>query len=259
MSSKLDQILAQSLDATAPPDLGRDVLRFVAETSRILADVPRIDLAATRGGLCSLRLGRGHSEATDATARRICEQARAELDEFFAGERSFFAVPVDLGAIPAFQRSVLEVAQQIPSGEVRSYQWIATRIRRPGAARAVGTALGRNPVPLIVPCHRVLRSDGSLGGYALGVERKRQLLLLESALFAFVGDARAQIVCRTGCARERVLSEDRRIAFASLGEARAAGYEACLCTAGLDAVPGRRSGAKAPAYPAPSGSRFRRG
>lgn len=88
-------------------------------------------------------------------------------------------VSVDLRRSSGFQSDVLGAAREIPAGETRSYAWIATRIGRPGAARAVGRALGTNPVPIVVPCHRVVRGDGDLGGYIFGLEMKEELLRRE--------------------------------------------------------------------------------
>ncbi len=104
-----------------------------------------------------------------------------QLDEYFAGERSAFDVEIDLSRLSSFQRSVLEATCQIPYGMVLSYKEVAERIGKPGAARAVGTALGNNPIGIIVPCHRVIASDGTIGGYsgAGGVASKRRLLELE--------------------------------------------------------------------------------
>ena len=94
------------------------------------------------------------------------------------------AVPIDLSGIGEFQRSVLATCSTIRPGSVRSYGWIAETIDKPGAVRAVGTALGRNPIPLLVPCHRVVRSDGSIGNYAFGAEMKHDLLVREGAILA---------------------------------------------------------------------------
>lgn len=91
-------------------------------------------------------------------------------------------VPVDLRGIATFQRSVLDACRGIGAGTVRSYGWLAEKLQNPGAVRAVGTALGRNPIPLIVPCHRVVRSDGAVGNYAFGPDMKRQLLIREGAI-----------------------------------------------------------------------------
>jgi O-6-methylguanine DNA methyltransferase len=143
------------------------------------------------------------------------------------GLRSFFTVPVDLSAVAPFQRSVLDATATIPFGEVRSYRWIAERIGSAKAVRAVGTALGHNPVSIVVPCHRVLRTDGSLGGYALGLELKTRLLGLERETPALVGTDITRTVCRHGCSDEQRFSERHRVVFSSLREARAAGYRAC--------------------------------
>ena len=104
----------------------------------------------------------------------------ALLRAFFVDFKSFRG-PVDLSLVGPFQRRVLEQLRRIPRGEVRTYRDIAREIGQPGATRAVGTACARNPVPLIVPCHRVVRSDGTLGGYSLrgGIALKQQLLVRE--------------------------------------------------------------------------------
>lgn len=91
-------------------------------------------------------------------------------------------VPVDLRGLGDFQRSVLTACATIPAGTVRSYGWIADEIHNPGAVRAVGTALGTNPIPLLIPCHRVVRSDGSVGNYAYGPDMKHELLVREGAI-----------------------------------------------------------------------------
>jgi methylated-DNA-[protein]-cysteine S-methyltransferase len=114
-----------------------------------------------------------------AIARRRETAACKELHAYFNGQLRSFSSPCDLSGLSPFTRAVLRMATKIPYGEVRSYQWVAQRLRKPKAARAVGNALARNPIPVIIPCHRVVRSDGSLGGYALGLEWKRRLLELE--------------------------------------------------------------------------------
>ena len=102
------------------------------------------------------------------------------LDLYFAGGPIDFAeIPVQLEGSTDFQQHVWNAIQQIPYGEVRTYQWIADRIGSPKSARAVGSATGANPVSILIPCHRVVRSNGGLGGYGGGLERKRQLLALE--------------------------------------------------------------------------------
>ncbi|MDJ0954757.1 MAG: methylated-DNA--[protein]-cysteine S-methyltransferase [Acidimicrobiia bacterium] len=93
-------------------------------------------------------------------------------------------LPIDYSGIAPFQVSVLRTCASIPPGVVRPYGWIADEIHNPGSVRAVGTALGRNPIPLLVPCHRVVRSDGSVGNYAFGPDIKHQLLVREGAILA---------------------------------------------------------------------------
>lgn len=102
----------------------------------------------------------------------------SQLKEYFAGQRTDFDVPVTLAGTP-FQRTVWAALREIPYGETRSYGQLAQRIGRPGAARAIGLANGRNPIGIIVPCHRVVGANGSLTGYGGGLERKQYLLDFE--------------------------------------------------------------------------------
>ncbi len=99
---------------------------------------------------------------------------------YYSGHKVDFPDMLDLSAATPFQREVWEATRLIPYGETRSYKWVAERIKKPGAARAVGQALGRNPLPVIIPCHRVLASNGGLGGFNGGLEMKRFLLHLEA-------------------------------------------------------------------------------
>lgn len=102
------------------------------------------------------------------------------LDTYFAGGAINFAeIPVQIAYGTEFQQQVWKAIQQIPHGEVRSYQWIADEIGRPKSARSIGNAVGANPVSILIPCHRVIRSNGALGGYGGGLDRKRHLLALE--------------------------------------------------------------------------------
>jgi methylated-DNA-[protein]-cysteine S-methyltransferase len=130
-----------------------------------------------RGKRGAVRSGRGDE---GALARHWKTVVRRKLNAYFSRRLRSFAVPCDLRGLPPFTRAVLKTTAKIPYGEVRSYGWVAERLGRPGAARAVGNALARNPIPIIIPCHRVIRSDRSLGGYALGLNWKRALLGLES-------------------------------------------------------------------------------
>ena len=110
------------------------------------------------------------------------EGTRRELDEYFSGGRRRFDLKLDRALIGPFSRRVLGATARIPYGRVLSYQDVAARAGSPRGSRAAGNALGSNPIPIVIPCHRVLRSGGALGGYGGGLERKRWLLQLEGAL-----------------------------------------------------------------------------
>jgi len=123
---------------------------------------------------------------TAAPAVRAPERVSAparQVQEYLAGERAAFDLPVDLSSMTAFQRRVLAAACRVPRGQVTTYAQLARRIGRPKAARAVGQALGSNPVPIVIPCHRIIGSDGSLHGYSGGggIKTKAVLLQLEGA------------------------------------------------------------------------------
>jgi methylated-DNA-[protein]-cysteine S-methyltransferase len=113
---------------------------------------------------------------------RATDRSRRELEEYFAGERARFDLPIDHRLVGPFAWEVLRGVRRVPFGRTTTYGELAERIGRPRAARAVGNALGSNPIPIVVPCHRVLRSGGLLGGYAGGLDRKRVLLRLEGSL-----------------------------------------------------------------------------
>jgi methylated-DNA-[protein]-cysteine S-methyltransferase len=151
-------------------------------------------------------------------------------------------VAVDLGALSEFQRSVLTVTRTIPRGEVRSYGWVAREVGSPGAVRAVGSALARNPVPLVIPCHRVVQGDWRLGRYSCGgTETKRRLLAAEGVDAVeldelarrgvrFEGSRTTRIFCVPTCRQARRITAAHRVAFGSERQAREAGYRPCrLC------------------------------
>ncbi len=133
-------------------------------------------------------------------AYEFLEEARRELQSYFRGSRFPFNVPCDLqGRGGSFQEEVWEALRKIPYGEVRTYGDLASRIGRPGAARAVGGAVGRNPIPIIVPCHRVVGADGSLTGFSSGLRLKAILLEHEGVVLS--GDsplARRRVLCTLG-------------------------------------------------------------
>ncbi len=140
-------------------------------------------------GVCDIAIGETSEQRYRARLRRWASDARRdpravaaalrELAAYFAGGRKRFSVPVDLSRTTAFTTRVLQAARQIPFGQVTSYGEIAVRIGDPRSGRAVGGALGRNPVPIIVPCHRVVTRGRQLGGYSGGLATKRALLQLE--------------------------------------------------------------------------------
>ena len=113
---------------------------------------------------------------------RATEPIRKELDEYFEGKRRRFDIRVDLSPVHGFRRKVLEHTARIPYGSVSTYTEVAAKAGSPRGMRAAGNALGSNPVPIVVPCHRVLRTGGALGGYTGGLDRKVTLLRLEGVL-----------------------------------------------------------------------------
>ena len=127
------------------------------------------------------------ARVAEAVSPRILEAparldpARRELDDYFARRRRGFTLAIDWALIHGFARAVLERTAAIPYGEARSYAEISAEAGSPRGARATGNALGGNPIPIVIPCHRVLRSGGALGGYTGGLDRKRFLLELESS------------------------------------------------------------------------------
>jgi methylated-DNA-[protein]-cysteine S-methyltransferase len=110
------------------------------------------------------------------------EAARRELDEYFEGRRRSFDLPLDVTFVAEFNRRVLRELARVPYGEVVTYGELAARAARPKAARAVGMVMNRNPLPIVLPCHRVVGSNGKLTGYAGGLDRKETLLRLEGAI-----------------------------------------------------------------------------
>lgn len=151
-----------------------------AATPRGLA---RLSYAEFAGGVDAVV-----SDLADRISPRVLESparlddVRRELDEYFAGRRDRFDVTIDWVLVRGFGRRVLEATAAIPFGETRSYQQVAAGAGNIKATRAAGTALGRNPIPIVVPCHRVLRTGGALGGYTGGLEKKELLLRIEGVL-----------------------------------------------------------------------------
>ena len=236
----------------APPGLAHATLVAVG-----LADHYAV-IASPVGPLRVVWNGRGVSEvsgeADDDTfearfhartgrhARRVAElpaDLARKIERRLAGDRHN-RIALDLRGTTAFEQAVWMKALEIPRGEVRPYGWIAAEIGRPKAVRAVGTALGHNPVPLIVPCHRVVRSDGMIGQYSLGgPENKRTILAEEGANpdelealaragVRYFGSDTTRIYCLPTCRDARRVTERHLVHFASARAASAAGYRPCL-------------------------------
>lgn len=136
-------------------------------------------LVATGGRLARIALPGEEPQEESNPSHPVLKAATIQLDEYFAGARRTFDLPVDLGSYTPFHLKVAEELRQIPFGETRTYSEIAEAVGNPKAVRAVGTACSRNHLPIVIPCHRVLRSDGSIGGYRGGEELKRALLEFE--------------------------------------------------------------------------------
>jgi O-6-methylguanine DNA methyltransferase len=148
-------------------------------------------------------------------------------------------ISLDYRGTTEFEQAVWLKALEIPRGEVRPYGWIAAEIGRPKAVRAVGTALGHNPFPLIVPCHRVVRSDGTIGQYSLGGPGNKRAILAAEGLdpdelerlaragVRYVGSDTTHIYCLPSCHNARRIQPKHRVPFSSLASSEAAGYRAC--------------------------------
>jgi methylated-DNA-[protein]-cysteine S-methyltransferase len=196
--------LARALRDTAPhaPDDALPDLSAAAAAAGLLdvayakldSPVGTLLLAGTRRGLVRIAyLGPGEEDAvlTDLAARvsprvlaapRRLDEARRELDQYFRRARREFELALDWQLTAGFARRVLQATARIPYGSVASYKQMAARAGSPRGFRAAGNALGTNPLPIVVPCHRVLHAGGGLGGYTGGLERKRALLAVENAL-----------------------------------------------------------------------------
>jgi methylated-DNA-[protein]-cysteine S-methyltransferase len=163
--------------ATLDSPLG---LLLVAVTPRGLVRIAYLDAGEREDDVLADLAARVSPRVLAAT--RPLDDARRQLDEYFERRRAGFDLPVDLALVHGFGRRVLRATSRIPYGGTSSYKQIATQAGSPRGHRAAGNALGSNPIPIVVPCHRVLHTGGGLGGYGGGVERKRVLLEVEGAL-----------------------------------------------------------------------------
>jgi methylated-DNA-[protein]-cysteine S-methyltransferase len=179
--------------AEALPDLAADRGLLDVAVGDLDSPVGQLMVAVTPRGLATVAFAsEDREEIIERIARtisprilpsaRATDRTRRELEEYFAGARARFDLPIDHRLVGPFAWEVLRGVRRVPFGRTTTYGELAERIGRPRAARAVGNALGSNPIPIVVPCHRVLRSGGLLGGYAGGLDRKRVLLRLEGSL-----------------------------------------------------------------------------
>jgi len=163
----------------------------LAEVRYDLVDSPvgELFVAATDRGLCrvSYFVDRAEDEVVRLFGPRLLrvplDDVRRELDEYFEGRRRTFDLPLDL-RVAAFHEEVLHELARVPYGSTTTYGALAAKVGHPRAARAIGTVMNRNPIPIVLPCHRVIGSNGSLTGYGGGLEAKRRLLELEGVLLA---------------------------------------------------------------------------
>ncbi len=142
----------------------------------VRSDLVNLAVTVEADAVTAIRL---HGRASRAPESPLERQVAMELGEYFAGTRSRFTFPLSPSGTE-FERRVWDALQRIPYGDTRTYGEIATSLGHPGAARAVGSANHKNPIPIVIPCHRVVRSGGGLGGYGGGLELKRKLLNLEA-------------------------------------------------------------------------------
>jgi len=161
------------LSISSVPTPWGEVYYAVSEKGAVAITTPGQEIAELH--LLLARLGRAGQAGEDASG---LHQVGLELAEYFRGERQDFTFPLDEGGTP-FQRQVWRALRQVPYGAIASYKDIAIAIGKPKAFRAIGQANAKNPLPIVTPCHRICSADGGLGGFAGGLECKRQLLAFE--------------------------------------------------------------------------------
>ncbi|MGR6912697.1 methylated-DNA--[protein]-cysteine S-methyltransferase [[Actinomadura] parvosata] len=234
--------------AAEPPESLLD--RIAARWVRVPAPIGELTVAYTDHGIAYVHAGDGFAQAfRERFGRPLLPAARPPaglLPALRTGRLS--GLRLDLRGLSDFQRAVLEATRAIPRGEVRPYSWIAARVGSPRAVRAVGTALGRNPVPLLIPCHRVTRSDGAVGDYVFGATAKERLLLAEGVdldrlrglagerVFYLASDTTG-VVCFPTCHNARRITPAHRHGFRSVAQARAAGYRPCRTCRPAEDIP----------------------
>ncbi|HYX21669.1 MAG TPA: methylated-DNA--[protein]-cysteine S-methyltransferase [Thermoanaerobaculia bacterium] len=237
--------------ATAPATLLPAVLKRIGLGDaywRLESPVGPVFVAHSRAGISMVTRAASVAEFERAFGRRFGRAIAREKSPAPAKVRALVRsgrgrgrreLRYDLRGLSEFERAVLQKALEIPSGEVRPYSWIAREIGHPGAVRAAGSALAKNPVPLLIPCHRVVRSDGRIGHYSLGGARnKRRLLEVEGARPAllerlaasgvrYLGNPSGKGFCYPTCGGIEDLLKTNTVRFQSEREAIAAGYHPC--------------------------------
>ena len=238
-------------DVAEPPSIAPGALArlgLLDEYFTVESPLGIVYVAYNARGVSAVRRARDaetfERDFADEFGRRVIPEKEHDVTlahnivEVIQGERRR-ALRFDLRGVSEFERAVLMKALEIPRGEVRPYGWIAREIGRPSASRAVGSALKRNPVPLLIPCHRVVRSDGLIGEYALGgTEAKRTVLAAEEVDadrletlaregIRFSGSDTTHIYCYPTCHHARRISSAHQMWFASETAARSAGYRPC--------------------------------
>ncbi|HEX4704006.1 MAG TPA: methylated-DNA--[protein]-cysteine S-methyltransferase [Pseudonocardiaceae bacterium] len=242
-----DEILAARLAALAVDGPAGLLGRIAATWVRVPSAAGDLYVASTHLGVAYVRTSRSvHDDDAEFAAlfrrrftRPLLAGTRPPAGLVPALHAHRAAKPrFDLSRLSPFEREVLLAVLTIPRGQVRPYAWVAHQIGRPKAVRAVGSALGRNPVPVLIPCHRVIRSDGTLGEYVFGPPAKRDLLDAEGTNVGevyelarhhihYVGSDTTGVVCFPTCANARRITEAHRHGFRSVAEADAAGYRPC--------------------------------
>jgi O-6-methylguanine DNA methyltransferase len=215
---------------TRPSPLGPVLVAFTAR------GVSMVDLATDPDRFAAAYRARFGREVVPAEG--LPSRLAPAVDRALAGGRTR-GVPVDLAGLSEFQAAVLHLAADIPAGEVRPYGWVAREIGRPGSDRAVGNALAANPVPLVVPCHRVVRADGRFGRYSLGADANKRLLLAAEGLeveayeslaargVRYLGSGTTGIYCHPTCRHARRITAQHRVEFGDAAAAIRAGFRPC--------------------------------
>lgn len=246
ISDNHDPLAAALAGLAVDPPAGL-IDRVIARWVRVPGPIGPLYVAFTEAGIAYVRIGDavGDSDAQFTAAFRVrfarpmrpgTRPPAGLLPALRTGRVS--ALRFDFSGLGAFDQAVLAAAATIPRGEVRPYRWIAEQVGRPGAVRAVGSALGRNPVPVLIGCHRVIRSDGAVGDYVFGAETKSRLLAVEDANLGevrelarhgvrYLASDTTGVVCFPSCSHARRITAAHRQGFASVAAAQLAGYRPC--------------------------------